>query len=224
MNDMETLDGGLDLENEGYEPTEVQPPPVIAEPAQAAEQPEYSDEELLAYAMAQAARNPELADRARQLLGVNPQAQGEPAPEEPDYESRWDGSATGIVELAREIAQAQTAPILKELEDLKWSLQQEQAAKQIAKNLGGEDFVPVVQKELQALGKDAVELYEGDPRFRSLFDDAMRFRTKGTVSQDVKPLPKSDGTVGAGQPAMTDEARQFDAYFGRLGIKFNDLS
>jgi hypothetical protein len=221
MND-ETLEPMQDELEEPVEGTEeVVPPPVIPpEP----EEPQYSDEDLVTYAMQIAARNPELMDRVRRTAGGVAPAPVEPD-EEPEYDDEYiEPTTQNIAALAEKIANKKIEPIVQQFQALQWQLQSESAAASIAKQIGGEAYIAPVKEELQKLGPAAVDAYQKDPDFRALFDDAMKHRARGASVKDDKPLPKSDGVVGSGPaPTKTKEAEEFDKRFAHMGLTYKDL-
>lgn len=209
-------------------PEEI-PEEIVEEPQQA----QYTDEELDNYAFQRVAMNPNLAKKFSGYAGDTPPAPEERQPIQVPFDIQ--GTAEEIEYVANHIAdqklQAALAPITQQLEDMRYQGELATASGQIAKTLGGDHYVEPIKQILSEAGPKGLEMYQSNPQFKSLVNDAAAHRAaRGSkpVVREQKPLPKPDSGVGVQQSGYSasdrDFAEKFDRDFADLGLTYKDVT
>lgn len=215
---------------------EVVPPPVIGEepepevPAEP-EAPQMTDEELEQYMLQQVLqKNPQLAQAYYANQGQEPEAEAPPEmPEglslEQEIDWRAEQRAKSLYDPQIKAMQDELAAIKAERDQEKFLREADEYAKKHAK----ED--PEVMAEIfKKAGPAAIQMYEANPDFKALVDDAYAHRSKGKRIADLpeeKAMPSSPTDAGSdARPKYTGDdaelAREFDKHFKDTGISYNE--
>jgi hypothetical protein len=195
MNDPNMLEDPALMGDPGIieEPT---PPPVTPPPVQ-----EVSDEELRRYA---------------EFLVSQNQAPQEPAfaPSVQVPQEIVDQGLEAEMEYrAQKIAEKQLAPVMEQLQSLMFQAQAGSVAEQYA---GGDEAKKAeYEKLLKQFGPGMAQAMS-DPGMKSLIEDAVTYRAKGTaVRQDAAPLPSGDREVGTPSQGYSAEMLKHKADYER---------
>lgn len=231
------------MNEEEYNPEDIQDEPAAEMPeetpeqipeedTQQPEQPQYTDEELDSWAMQRMLSKPDLVQRFAGFAGPTPPVQPEqfnvPVPDDMDWQDAVNHVAS---KHAEKMVTDALAPLQQEIEKMRYDQQLGVASVDIGKRLGGDHYVEPVKQILASAGPKGLEMYNSNPEFQQLVNDAAAHRAGQSAKPQVreqKPLPKADSGVGAKPTGYRGEDRElaekFDRDFAELGVSFKDVN